>query len=526
MPEAPENATAAPMEVELKLLLDVRDARKLLRHPAVAAAMSGQPRRVRLLSVYYDTPDCRLAHEQAALRLRKAGRRWVQTIKMAGEVTAGLHSRPEWEVNTRAGVLQLDGVPDGAMRELFADPALRSALTPRFTTAFLRTVVDLQWPEGDRVELAMDRGEVSAGGGTLPLCEVELELKAGRPGRLFELAGSLGADLRLQLCNVSKAERGYRLASGEPLQPSKASMPQLMPETGSGEACRLLLVNALAHLQANEEGGRQAESPEFIHQLRVAVRRLRCVMAMFGPLMEEAFVAAVETDLAWLAHAMDEARNWDVFMDEALPPVRAAVVEDAGMDWLAAQGAAQRQAHRLLAREALGSLRYQRLLLRLGAWLADPVWNPATMTTSLAPLRLTAAELLQQGHQRLKRRGRSFARLDVEERHELRIVAKRLRYATEYFACLYPGRRVDRYIRALGRLQAVLGEMNDGATTARLVQQLAGSSRSAVRQRACGLVMGWLLGREQSLMRGADKAWVRYAECSRFWNRSEKDTED
>jgi len=231
-------------------------------------------------------------------------------------------------------------------------------------------------------------------------------------------------------------------------------------------------------------------------------------------------------DLAWLADAMGEARNWDVFMDETLPALRAMVVDDAGLEWLAAQAALQRQGHRQLAREALSSLRYQQLLLRLGAWLADPAWNPEAMTDTVVPVRMAAAERLQQGHQQLKQRGCSFASLDVEERHGLRIAAKRLRYATEYFASLYPGKRLDRYLRSLDGLQDVLGEMNDGATTARLIRQLAGSSGSAVRQRACGLVMGWLLGRVNAQMDNADKAWERYAECRRFWARPEQAPKD
>lgn len=526
-------------EVELKLAIERSEVGKLLRHPLILAHATSRPRRLRLLSIYYDTPDWRLHRQHAAVRLRKAGRRWLQTVKAGGHVAAGLHSRPEWEVPTRAGQLRLESPPEGAMRELLADQGLCAALAPMFTTQFTRTLLILEWPEGDRVELAIDRGEVraevhakahaedqakdrakdQAKERVLPICEVELELKAGRPARLFELAESLCADIRMQLCNVSKAERGQRLAAGADLVARKASSPVLAPDLSAGAACVAVLGNALSHLQGNEEGARCTDAPEFIHQMRVATRRLRCALGVFESLMDADVRTSLLDELAWLGQALDGARNWDVFMDETLPRIRAAISDDAGLDWLVARGEAERRKHRRLARAALESLRYQRLLLKLGAWLAEPSWHAMSGGRVADPAQVVCAQLLQSAHARLRRRGRNFGKLDFGKQHRLRITAKKQRYSAEYFASLYPGRRIQRYIKVLGRLQDILGAINDAVTAVGLMQQLAHSARGGVRHRACGLVTGWLLGHSQIDARSAASAWKAFARCKRFWPR-------
>jgi triphosphatase len=201
-------------EIELKLLIAPEDARRLLRHPLITALTRQKFPLQRLLSIYYDTADCMLHQQRVALRLRRVGRRWIQTIKTEGRVVAGLHERPEWECETTKGTVVLHAITDPTLRELFVDPHLQHVLQPVFVTEFSRTRRMLELPSGDVVECSLDRGEIRAGTERLPICEVELELKSGDPTRLSELALRLQETLSLKPENVSKAERGYRLVCG------------------------------------------------------------------------------------------------------------------------------------------------------------------------------------------------------------------------------------------------------------------------------------------------------------------------
>jgi inorganic triphosphatase YgiF len=198
-------------EIELKLLIAPKDARPLLRHPLITALTRQKFSPQRLLSIYYDTADCMLYQQRIALRLRRIGRHWIQTVKTEGRVIAGLHERPEWECKTTKDTFVFHAIADPILRELFADTHLQHALQPVFVTEFSRTRRMLELPSGDVVECSLDRGEIRAGEDRLPICEVELELKSGNPTRLSDLALQLQKTLSLKRENVSKAERGYRL---------------------------------------------------------------------------------------------------------------------------------------------------------------------------------------------------------------------------------------------------------------------------------------------------------------------------
>jgi inorganic triphosphatase YgiF len=141
------------------------------------------------------------------------------------------------------------------LRDFFADDTLRQTLRPVFTTEFSRARRILEWPSGEIVELAIDRGEIRARDRTRPLCEVELELKAGAPGRLFEFALELQDTIPLKLENVSKAERGYQLAVNAPVVPEKAKALILNADMSASAAFVHIAQSCIAHLQANENAG-------------------------------------------------------------------------------------------------------------------------------------------------------------------------------------------------------------------------------------------------------------------------------
>lgn len=505
----------APVETEIKLTLAPGDMEKLLHHRLLASRATGRPRTRNLLNIYYDTPDLRLRRARITLRLRRCGKRWIQTIKTPGRAVGGLHERPEWEVATAAGTLMLDDLPEGEIRRAFSDPALRAALQPAFTVEFKRILVALQWSGGDAVELAFDRGRIQADGGAQMLCELELELKAGARERLFSLARSLHRSAPLLLSNVSKAERGYRLVTGEALTPARARPPARNDAAGAGGLCRSVLAAGLAHLQANEEGVRLTDDPGFVHQARVAARRLRSALKAFAPLLPAGRLELWQDELRWLGRALNGARDWDVFVGGTLAAIRSALPQEPALEWLSSRSIAEQARQRKTAREALDSRRCQGLLLDLGGWLATPRWRDGAATAT--PAAQFGAAVLTGRHRKLNKRAHELDRRSAEALHRVRIAVKELRYVAECFAPRFERKRAACYIGALRDLQDVLGELNDEATAAALMQQLSPRAGGASRQRACGLVLGWASGLSRKRLPAVRKAWKRFAEHKPFW---------
>ncbi len=163
-PSAAAAETAAPaIEIELKLSIGAEDARRLGRLPSIRLSSRGRARTRRLHSVYYDTPTFELRRDGVALRLRRDGKRWIQTLKGAGEVQGGLHLRQEQDTPVPAQILNYPALAASGASPVLSDPALRAQLYPVFTTDFRRTSRNLELVPGTHVELCVDSGQVTAG---------------------------------------------------------------------------------------------------------------------------------------------------------------------------------------------------------------------------------------------------------------------------------------------------------------------------------------------------------------------------
>ncbi|BBP01265.1 inorganic triphosphatase [Sulfuriferula nivalis] len=194
-------------EIELKLNINPADTARFVAHPLLQSVIERQ--RLRLVSVYYDTPALTLMQQRAALRVRLAGTRWIQTIKIGGGAVNGLHSRPEWEVELTDQHPQPSLFTDPIVTQLLTTE-LTHQLTPIFQTVFWRDTWLLDF-NGAKIEVALDQGKVLSLAQATPICEVELELKHGDAQQLTELAQALGQVITLTPDSVSKAQRGYAL---------------------------------------------------------------------------------------------------------------------------------------------------------------------------------------------------------------------------------------------------------------------------------------------------------------------------
>ena len=209
------------MEVELKLALDPSHAGRLARSPQLARA---RPRVTRMDGVYLDTPDCELARNAMALRIRRAGRRWMQGLKAGRSGTGGLHARAEWEHAQPGPIVDLALLRDTPLAALPSAGTLHQRLQPAFRVRFDRTAWRIAPAAGSRLEVALDMGEVASGDASEALCEVEIECLEGDPRHAFDLAEALLGVASLRPSSVSKAQRGYRLFTRRRLRPEICSI--------------------------------------------------------------------------------------------------------------------------------------------------------------------------------------------------------------------------------------------------------------------------------------------------------------
>jgi triphosphatase len=323
----------------------------------------------------------------------------------------------------------------------------------------------------------------------------------------------------MRLEPVSKAERGYALVAGSTPVPVKAQPAQLTEQMRVAEALRAIVFGCIDHLQANERGVLSSDDIEYVHQARVAVRRLRSAFSVFLPAFPREMFDRQLTELRWLAAALGEARDWDVLMSETLPAVCEALPAEAGLHELMERCASLHAAARRAAQEALASRRYTVLLLELGGVFLRAPWAVSVDDGAVErarPLIDFAAAMLAQRHRKVVKRASKLSQLDGVQLHQLRIRIKKLRYAAEFFSALYEKKKVRDYVQALSGLQELLGSLNDVATADRIARALRDEGDSDHLE-GLGLLRGWCAARAQDSRKRLSKAWGRFEEREQFW---------
>ncbi len=507
------------VETELKLRIAPEQLARLKRHPLLGKHQIARPATCRLHNIYYDTPKLELHKSAIALRLRRAGRQWLQTLKGGGSVKAGLHQRNEWEIPVSRAVLDFslleNAGPLAAEWEKHLPLRLRKKLQPVFITDFSRTSRLLDW-QGAQIELCMDHGEVRAGQRSTPICELELELKSGEPGQLFELALELLEIVPLELEPVSKAEQGYRLLTGYTDKPVKGAVPVLAGTATLADALQALIWSCLLHLQSNLHGAMASDDTEYLHQMRVALRRLRVVLRMAGKFRADESLSALSGDIAALCVALGHIREWDVFIAETMQPIGARMAGHDGLQALLAASERQRAACYAGLRGAQRARELQRLILRFSLWMSGAYWQP--QTTAVPPVQDFAARRLRKLSKRFAQAGRQLDALDDARLHALRIVAKKLRYSAEFFAALYDRQKTRPFLAALSEVQEVLGQINDVAVAHRLLDELAALPELSAHREAVILAKGWIAHGLAHQFTALRKTARRFARQGEFWD--------
>ena len=446
---------AAGTELELKFLVSEPAFKASQGWPVL---VQGAPRRAqRVRSFYYDTASGALHRNKMALRMRKQRRGFLLTLKYDGAAVA--------------------------------KAAGGEALVLAYETDIRRITHRLVTPGGE-IELAFDAGYIIAGGEKMPVREIELELKAGEKAELFRVGIELAQNFPVRLGTLTKSERGFLLLTGTQPGAVRAGLA-LAGAPRADEAIFGLISGCLAQFTGNFAAFESGDSRSAIHQMRVALRRLRALLGLFRRTFPCAEFLSFREEAKFLASAMNEARDLDVFMELVRDGPEKIFSDEAGFAEIMAACAARRQGEYERIKALLAAPETTRFVLALQSVLARRVWRNGlggeALARLVAPARDFAAEQIRRMHEKILKRGGKNLQLTPLERHELRIRIKKLRYAAESFSGVVEARKQVRgYVQSVARLQDALGNFNDLVVARQIVEGL-----TARHGRAAGIILGW-----------------------------------
>jgi len=310
--------------------------------------------------------------------------------------------------------------------------------------------------------------------------------------------------------------------------PSTIGSVPLAEIAGRGRECLAIIGSCLAEVIATADGARARDDPEAIHDLRVAIRRLRAAMVILRKDAPSDGLTALGAGLRDLQQELGAAREWDVLIDETIGAMPDKMRAIRGMHKLIGIAEAQRAEGHRRARAALRSRKYAGFLLRLKAAIGDSRGGDVTRAIGGADagtdaasraFATRAAEVLRDRHRKVRALGKVISALDAQELHELRIRIKKLRYAAEFFREIWPGRRAELYLAALSRLQQVSGTAHDASVAIDMAGRLEAAGGHGISQ-AAGAVRDWAakcLARDRKRL---GRCWRKFDERKRFWKRS------
>jgi CHAD domain-containing protein len=267
--------------------------------------------------------------------------------------------------------------------------------------------------------------------------------------------------------------------------------------------------------------------------MRVGLRRLRAALAFFSKLtLADAHVEHIKKDLKWISSELAPARDLDVYLRKSVQPVDGEKPSVTGASGLEQATERLRSSAFLKAGDAVRSKRYREIILDVAEWLNAGTWlddsNPEAQAKRECPVVKFVANEMTRRRNKLAKKTKKLQKADAQARHKIRINAKKLRYASEFFASIFPGKKATKrrrsFSKSLKRLQSSLGDLNDFAVHEKLADRPVLSKRKKVRARrgrrrafAAGVIAGKERSRSGPLLKAAKHALRDVAAAKQYW---------
>ncbi len=494
-------------EIELKFFADEAGFKASQQWSALDGTASARAQRLR--SIYFDTPNADLERNKITLRIRNQRRAFVMTLKWRGNFSGGLFERGEIEVPSPVAEpdVSLFGAEiTGMLVRVIQDQPLVAI----YETDIRRVLRRIASGSSD-IEIAFDSGHIIAGDQKLAVREIEMELKSGDPAELYRQGIALAESFPVQIGTLAKSARGALLSSGKPPGPARGASP-LAGAPSVDEAIASVINGCLAQFTGNWPAFESGDTVTAIHQMRVALRRLRSLLGLFQRAFPCAEFAAFRINAKDIAAILGEARNWDVFLQLLHDGPAKAFPEFAGFAEIIAQSEQQRDAAYEKIRGLLASVETTRFVLSLQAFVVRHGWRntmaPEALPRLTEPAKAFATGNLNRMHNKLTKRGKNLAAFEPHKRHQIRIELKKLRYAADLFAGLFPSAELREHTRITAKLQNQLGIFNDLMTARDMVAKLD-TSAPAVNF-ATGIITGWCGRGAQEDDEALAEAWKKF----------------
>jgi CHAD domain-containing protein len=459
--------------------------------------MRSQPWRV----VWHDSPDLALAEDGMALSEQRGVWRLEPLLPGTDPGAAA------W----------LPGAPAPPLAEAADPAALGVAMPVRPVVSCVGSLRTLTLGDAG-VTLSVLHAELRTVERHTGLARVWLE---GEDAACAALALALAEPVALAVPRRSLAAEALAAVTGADCQPRRQGAPVLPPGQGPGDAFAAIVGHLAdvilywAPLAAVRDG------TEPVHQMRVALRRLRAGLSVFRRAVSGPSVEAVAVEARHLAGLLGPARDWDVFCAETGAAVHDAFADEKAVERLLAAAEKRRRDAYAGLGAFLGSAAFRAFGIRLAALAGGTAWQAELTDEQKAMLAgdlpAFAGRVLQRRLKRLLQAGEDIAALDAASLHEVRLDGKRLRYAAEMFAPLFDRKDTRRFLRRLSALQECLGLLNDGAVAGTLMAELAGARPGAERAFAAGVVRGFVAARGGAARKDVVAAWEKFRRLEPFW---------
>jgi len=511
--------SAVTPQLTLRLASTADDLPQLEQALSKMAASNPQCTTVR--STYYDTAAGRLNRDGLTLQIQKQSGRYTQIVARAGVKGEPALTRREWQDfidGERPNLLAPNS--SGRLPEALSEDELHE----RFTTVVQRTLCMLEPDASTQIVGVVDKGEIRATESECaePIYALELQLERGDPAALYGTGLRLLEFAPLHIELFSTAERGSLLLESTTAKPqAQHSLPfDLQRDMTLEESLRKIGLGCLTLFLRNELAA-LADVSDGVHQMRVAARRLRSAVATMKRMLPQEQYEWVSQELRWLANFLAPARNWDVFSESLLAPVRSALPNDQDLIELCRICEGERQSAHRRAGAAIRSRQYTSALLKLLQWFASCRWRnqPVSEQSALlmAPIGTVAPSLIGRRYKKVKKAADNFDELTPQQRHEFRIAVKKLCYTIEFLRDLFDGNQVAEFVQRLKPLQDDVGYTNDVRVAHELLADPQVSKDVVAMGRAAGVVLGWHDRGVADLDRKLRKHIGRLRQLRPFW---------